>query len=61
VEREADYLVYASNLGREPVEFALKGEEPFGRVTDLRSREELAGGQIRLAPWQETIFRVEKK
>ncbi|MFH1070878.1 MAG: beta-galactosidase, partial [Candidatus Glassbacteria bacterium] len=47
VEREADYLVYASNLGREPVEFALKGEEPFGRVTDLRSREELAGGQIR--------------
>ncbi|HLA39659.1 MAG TPA: beta-galactosidase trimerization domain-containing protein, partial [Candidatus Glassbacteria bacterium] len=61
VERQSDYLVYASNFGGQPVEFTLKAEKPYGRVTDLRSREEVPSGQIRLEPWQETIYRVAKR
>jgi hypothetical protein len=54
------YLVYASNLGAAPVEFDLKGQGTLGRITDLRARQVLDGAHVRLAPWQETIFRVEK-
>ncbi|MEA2063890.1 MAG: beta-galactosidase trimerization domain-containing protein, partial [Gemmatimonadota bacterium] len=60
VERRNDYLVYACNLGEAPVEFDLKGEEPLGRIEDLRKLEPLTGVHVRLGPYQEMIFRVEK-
>ena len=59
VEREQDYLVYASNLTSGPVEFDLKGSDGFGTVTDLR-RQSITGTHIKLEPFQETIFRIEK-
>jgi hypothetical protein len=55
-----DFLVYASNLGSEPVEFDLKGTVKLGNVLDLRSLKEIKGGHVALGPFQETIFRVEK-
>jgi len=60
VEREADYLVYASNLIPELVEFDLKGSGAPGVIIDLRSLHEVPEGHVRLSPFQETIFRVEK-
>ncbi|HUU26934.1 MAG TPA: beta-galactosidase [archaeon] len=60
VERERDYLVYASNLGPEPVEFDLKGQGPLGAVEDLRGFRTVTGRHVKLAPYQETILRVEK-
>jgi hypothetical protein len=60
VERRDDYLVYASNLGDKTVEFELKSTAPLGAVTDLRSLERLGSQRVKLSPWQETIFRVEK-
>jgi len=60
VEREADYLVYASNLTAEPVEFDLKGSGELGNVTDLRSLHQVPEGHVRLHPFQETIFKVER-
>ncbi|MCE5271394.1 beta-galactosidase [bacterium] len=60
VERGSDYLVYACNLGGKALEFDLKGASSLGAVTDLRSLEKLPGARVTLAPWQETIFRVEK-
>ncbi len=60
VERENDYLMYASNLGSSPVEFTIRGEGETGAVKDLRSLRMVQGGHVRLAPWQETIFRVGK-
>jgi len=60
VEREADYLVYASNLTPEPVEFDLKRSGDTGVIVDLRSLHEVKEGHVRLKPFQETIFRVEK-
>ena len=60
VEREKDYLVYASNLTSEPIEFDLKGAGEMGSVIDLRSLTELGNGHIKLNPYQETIFKVEK-
>ncbi|MBE9511289.1 MAG: beta-galactosidase, partial [Bacteroidetes bacterium] len=61
VECEADYLVYASNLTPEPVEFDLKGPGKFGIIIDLRSLHEIPGGHVKLGPYQETIFKVEKR
>ena len=60
VERKNDYLMYASNLGPSPVEFTIRGEGETGAVKDLRSLRMVQGGHVRLAPWQETIFRVGK-
>ena len=59
VERDKDYLVYASNLTSGPVEFDLKGSDSFGTITDLR-RLTITGAHIKLEPFQETIFRIEK-
>ncbi|MEA2063295.1 MAG: beta-galactosidase [Gemmatimonadota bacterium] len=61
VERDNDYLVYASNLGGEPVEFDLKGEKTLGQVEDLRRLRPVPGGHVKLGPWEETILRVDKK
>mgnify|MGYP000607280640 CR=1 FL=1 len=60
VERKSDYLVYASNLGGEAVEFTLKGEKEIGTVEDLRSLRVVPGGRVKLGPWGETIFKVKK-
>jgi len=60
VERETDYLVYACNLTAEPVEFDLKGSGKPGVIMDLRSLLEIPEGHVRLGPFQETIYRVEK-
>jgi len=61
VQRVSDYLIYASNLGQTPVEFTIRGKSGIGAVQDLRSLKTVDGGHVKLAPWQETIFRVEKK
>jgi hypothetical protein len=60
LERETDYLVYASNLTAEPVELDLKAASKITALLDLRSLKEIAGCHIKLGPWQETIYRVEK-
>lgn len=60
VERNNDYLIYASNLKAEPVSFRLKGKEKTGSILDLRSLEKISGDSLSLKPFQETIFRVEK-
>jgi len=60
VEREKDYLVYASNLTSEPIEFDLNGAGKIGSVLDLRGLTEPANAHIKLNPYQETIFKVEK-
>jgi hypothetical protein len=60
VEREADYLVYASNLTQEPVEFDLKGSGEPGIIIDLRSLHKVPEGHVTLDPFQETIFKAEK-
>ena len=61
VERDEHLLVYACNLGAGPVEFDLRGENTIGRVEDLRRLRPVPGGHVRLSPYEETIFRVEKK
>jgi hypothetical protein len=60
VEREKDYLVYASNLTSGTVEFDLKGNAELGAVLDLRTLVQIPEGHIKLGPYQETIFRIEK-
>ncbi|MCD4711259.1 MAG: beta-galactosidase, partial [Bacteroidales bacterium] len=60
VERETDYLVYASNLTPEPVEFDLKASRKTGVIIDLRSLHEVPEGHVKLGPFQETIFTVER-
>ena len=60
VDRGFDYLVYASNLTSEPVEFNLVGAGKMTSVLDLRSLTELSGTHIKLNPYQETIFKVAK-
>jgi hypothetical protein len=60
VEREDDWLVYASNLLPESVEFDFHVEGKFGNIQDLRSLIKLRGTHIKLAPYQETIYRIEK-
>lgn len=60
VEREYDYLVYASNLKSVPVTFSLKGEKNLGTVRNLRSLQEITNENIKLNPYQETIFSIKK-
>ena len=60
VERNNDFLVYASNLKSKPVSFRLKGKEKTGSILDLRSLEKISGDSLSLKPFQETIFRVDK-
>ena len=60
VERENHYLVYASNLTPETVEFDLKGSGELGTIIDLRSLHEVPDRHIKLDPFQETIFKAEK-
>ena len=60
VERRSDYLIYASNLGSSPVEFMIKGKGELCAVEDLRKLRPVPGGQVRLGPWEEKLFRVEK-
>jgi hypothetical protein len=60
VERESDYLVYASNLTEDQVAFNLKGSGQLGEMTDLRSLHKVPDGHVRLGPFQETIFKIEK-
>ena len=60
VERKNDYLIYASNLGPAALEFEIKGQSDIGQMIDLRSLSKITGNHVRLEPWQETIFRVEK-
>lgn len=60
VERDTDFLVYASNLKAEPIEFRLKGKEKTGAIRDLRSLQEITNENIKLNPYQETIFSIKK-
>ena len=60
VERDNDYLVYASNLTADTVEFDLKGNEKISELIDLRSLNRLKSNHIVLAPFQETILKAEK-
>jgi hypothetical protein len=56
------YLVYASNTTGKEVKLRLKADQgSLGRILDLRSGEPVFGEEITLLPWQETIWRVEKK
>ncbi len=60
VERDRDYLVYASNLTADKVDFSLKGKDKLGSVLDLRSLKTMKGDSITLGPFQETIYKIEK-
>jgi len=60
VERDDDWLVYASNLLPEPVEFDLHVQGKHGAIQNLRSLVNLPNAHIKLEPYQETIFRIEK-
>jgi hypothetical protein len=60
VERESDYLIYASNLTSGPVEFDLKGTKTLGSVVDLRNLNRLIGYHMKLEPFQETIYKIDK-
>ncbi|MBN2287683.1 MAG: hypothetical protein JXQ83_00025, partial [Candidatus Glassbacteria bacterium] len=60
VERDDHLLVYACNLGEQPVEFELQSEYELGPVEDLRRLKTLAGLRVSLAPYEETVFRVGK-
>ena len=60
VERDDDWLVYASNLLPKPVEFDLLVERQHGAIQNLRSLLKLPDEHIKLEPYQETIFRIEK-
>jgi len=55
------YLVYASNLTAERVEFELKSNLKMETITDLRKMVEIREKNLKLGPpYQETIFRIEK-
>jgi len=60
VERPSHFLMYASNLSADKLEFDIRGKAYEGDVTDLRSLEKVPAGHVVLGPWQETIFRIEK-
>jgi hypothetical protein len=60
VERDNDYLVYASNLTSDTIEFDLTGEFNRRAVMDLRRMFSLDTNHIMLAPYEETILKVEK-
>lgn len=62
VEREKDYLIYASNLTKDTVGFdIIKGMAGFGSKIDLRNMTELNTSHIVLQPWQESLFRFDKQ
>jgi len=52
--------VYACNLTAETVEFSLKAEGKTGAIQNLRSLRKIPDGNIKLEPFKETLFRVEK-
>jgi hypothetical protein len=60
VERDDDWPVCASNLSGEPVQFDLRIDGESGAIQDLRSLVKVPGGHVKLRPYQETIFRIEK-
>ena len=60
-EREKDYLVYASNLTADTINFDLKGGNNLGDLYDLRTMRRQASLHVILNPYQETIFKIEKK
>jgi hypothetical protein len=60
VERKNDYLVYASNLTSAMVEFDFKASGVTGSILDLRKMTESNSTHIKLEPYQESIFRIEK-
>lgn len=60
VERELDYLVYASNLTADSVEFDLNSEKPITAILDLRGLQEIEGKHIKLEPYQEMIYKIKK-
>ncbi len=60
VERENDYLVYASNLTDQLIPFTLQGEKTISSAQDLRTLEIIQGNKITLKPFEETIFRIIK-
>lgn len=61
IERESDYLVYASNLTSRTLEFNLKVDAEIELITDLRSLKKIENSHILLKPYGETIFKIEKK
>jgi hypothetical protein len=61
VERESDFLVYASNLTSRSLEFDFKVEDEIESITDLRTLKQIEGRHILLKPYGETIFKVDKK
>ncbi|NMC38789.1 MAG: hypothetical protein GYA41_10745 [Bacteroidales bacterium] len=61
VERESDYLVYASNLTSDTLEFDLRVDAQIESITDLRSLQQIEDRHIILKPYGETIFKIEKK
>jgi hypothetical protein len=60
VEREKDYLLYASNLTSGKIELDLVGKNSIGSVLDMRSLIRKIGNHIVLEPYQETIIKIEK-
>jgi len=60
VERDGDYLAYASNLTAGEVVFSLKGTGKLGSVLDLRNLKTIKGDSITLGPFQEAIYKIEK-
>lgn len=60
VERKVDYLIYASNLTAEAVEFELKGSSAMGDIIDLRSLRVTSDKRVKLEPYQEKIFKITK-
>ncbi|MBW7997871.1 MAG: family 14 glycosylhydrolase [Candidatus Glassbacteria bacterium] len=60
VERERDWLMFACNITGETVEFDIAGQDPLGRITELRSLEKLPDAHIELKPYQEIILQIAK-
>lgn len=61
IEREKDYMVYASNLTAGTIEFDLRIDNKIESITDLRSLKQIEGQHVLLKPYGETILRIEKK
>jgi hypothetical protein len=60
VEQSNDYLVYGSNLTSGIVEFDLKADKMTGSMIDLRNMTRYKSCHVKLGPYQESIFRIEK-
>jgi hypothetical protein len=60
VERDNDYLIYASNLTAGTLEFDLKGDNEISDPIDLRNLSGLKSNHIVLSPFQETILQAQK-